>query len=160
MMAQVTRKGRWMPIVLAVSLAVNLGVGAMVAGAAWRHSGERDGARGGEGGPVYMQALPPEARRALRAQLRDLRRGGPSVAQMADVLRAEPFDPAAAARVLEEGRATRRAGLEAGDAAWVVQITAMSAEARRATADRLETLDAQRRARREERRQDRESRQD
>lgn len=140
-MADTGQKRRWMPVVLGLSLALNLAVLAAAGGAAWRHGGEeRGGPRASKGGALYMKALPRETRRAIREQTR----GGPRVAQdageMLAALRQEPFDPAAAAQVLD---AQRDAGLqrrEAATAAWLSEVTAMSAQERNAYADRLEAM--------------------
>ncbi len=69
-MTEALRKRRWMPALLGISLALNLAVVAAVAGAAWRHkSGGHDPVRTAHGAAIYMQALPREARRAMRAQM-------------------------------------------------------------------------------------------
>lgn len=140
-MADTGKKRRWMPVLLGLSLALNLAVLAAVGGAVWRHSGEeRGGPRASKGGALYIQALPRETRRAIREQTR----GGPRMArdggEMLAALRQEPFDPAAAARVLD---AQRDAGLQRREgvtAAWLSEVTAMTAQERAAYADRLEAM--------------------
>lgn len=140
-MAEHKSKRRWMPVVLGLSLALNLAVVAAVAGAAWRHKGEeRDGPRAARGGAIYMQALPREARREVRAQLRSIGREQAGTDAMLGALRQEPFDPAAAVQVLESERDTGLARQTAASALWLEQITAMSAQERLAYADRLEAL--------------------
>lgn len=150
-----TRKRRWMPIVLGLSLALNLAVVAAVAGAAWRHRGDgpRD-VRAARGGAIYMQALPREAREAMRLQMREtgVRRTGSDTADMLAALRQDPFDPAAAVRVLEVERDAGLARQSAAGAAWLAQVTAMSTQERLAFADRLQELAPRRDDRKNERR--------
>lgn len=140
-MAAKTQKRRLMPIVLGLSLAVNLGVLAALAGAAWRHHGDAPrGDRVARGGAIYMQALPREARRALREELREARPARREGSDMLVALRQDPFDPAAVRSVLE---AERQAGLsrqEAATSAWISHITDMTGAERRAYADRLQAL--------------------
>lgn len=140
-MAEQTRKTRWMPIVLGLSLALNLAVFAALAGAAWRHTGDdRKGPRASRGGAVYMQALPREARRAVRETLRGALPARMDQGDMVAALRAEPFDATAAARILEAQRDTSVARQQAASAAWLAHVTRMSAQERDAYADRLEAL--------------------
>ena len=61
-MDQVKQKRRWMPVVLTLSLALNLAVAAALAGAAWRHKEADRGPRVARGGAIYMQALPRSTR--------------------------------------------------------------------------------------------------
>lgn len=140
-MADTGQKKRWMPVVLGLSLALNFAVLAAVGGAVWRHSGEeRGGPRVSKGGALYMQALPRETRRVIREQTR----GGPRIVRdagaMLTALRQEPFDPAAAARVLDAQRSAGLQRREAVTAAWLSEVTAMSAQERAAYADRLEEI--------------------
>lgn len=139
------RKRRWMPVVLALSLAVNVAVVAAVSGAAWRHKGaERDGPRVSRGGAIYMQALPREVRHDLYKRLRATMTERPLTNDMLTALRQEPFDPAAAARVLE---AELEAGLMRQDKAsgeWLTYITGLSGAERNAYADRLQELSERR----------------
>lgn len=149
-MTERTRKRGWMPVVLGISLALNLAVLAAVAGAAWRH---KDAPQVSRGGGVYMQALPREAQRAVRAQLRSaaLQRG--DVSEMLSVLREDPFDPAAAAVVLEVRRDAGLARQNIATAAWLEQVSAMNAQDRSAYADRLEEVLQRRKARWQKRRE-------
>jgi uncharacterized membrane protein len=130
-----------MPVVLGLSLALNLAVLAAVGGAAWRHSGEeRAGPRASKGGTLYIQALPPETRRAIREQMRSGPRPEQDAADMLAVLRQDPFDPAAAARVLDAQRDNGLQRRAAISEAWLSEITAMSAQERGAYADRMEQI--------------------
>lgn len=148
-MAEMGQKRRWMPIVLGLSLALNLAVVAAVGGAAWRHSGaERAGPRAAKGGALYMKALPKEARRAIREQLRGVARPERTSTQMVIALRQEPFDPAAATRVLEMQRDAGAQRQALVSAAWLEQVSAMSAQERSTYADRIEEMAARGAARR------------
>ena len=154
MMTEAVGKRRRMPIVLTLSLAANLAVVAAVSGAAWRHKGEeRGGPPVARGGAIYMQALPREVRHDLHKQLRATMAERPSTEDMLVALRQEPFDPAAAARVLE---AEREAGLlrqDKASGAWLSYITALSVSERNAYADRLQEL-SERRNQRKDRKAD------
>ncbi|WP_298857726.1 periplasmic heavy metal sensor [uncultured Sulfitobacter sp.] len=141
-MADTVKNRRWMPIILGLSLAINLAVVAAVGGAAWRHSGDaRSGLpRASKSGALYMKALPRESRRAIREQMRSGPRPDRSTDQMLAALRSEPFDPEAAVRVLE---LQRDAGLQrqhAATAGWLAEVTAMNAQERAAYADRIEEM--------------------
>lgn len=142
-MADTMKNRRWMPIVLGLSLAINLAVVAAVGGAAWRHNGdERGGPRASKGGgALYIQALPRETRRAIREQLRAT---GPRPSQdngpMLVALRQEPFDAAAAAGVLEAQSDHNAARRTVVTEIWLDKIMAMEREERHVYADRLEAL--------------------
>jgi uncharacterized membrane protein len=140
-----------MPALLGISLALNLAIVAALAGAAWRHkSGGHNPARAAHGAAIYMQALPREARRAMRAQMRGANRMQMDATEMLTALREDPFDPSAAEGVLE---AQRDAGLvRQTDASqlWLERIIAMSSNERNAYADRLQELSERRKARRKE----------
>lgn len=147
-------KRRWMPIVLAISLGLNLAVAAAVAGAAWRHKGPGDGGpRGAKGGgAIYLQALPHEARRAVLANLRSARGPAPDTSLMIEALRQEPFDTKAAARALAARRDRGLARSEAGNAALLGHIATMTAQERAAYADRIEEISERRKAKRQKQR--------
>lgn len=161
-MADAVKKRRWMPIVLGLSLAMNFAVVAAVGGAALRHSGdERSGApRAGKSGALYMSALPRESRRAIREQMRSGPRPERSADQMLVALRSEPFDPQAAARVLET---ERDAGLQrqtAATAAWLGEVSTMTVQERAAYADRIEEMAARGKEWRKDRKNERDERND
>lgn len=147
-MTDVKRKIRWMPVVLGISLALNLAVVAAVAGAAWRHrDGDRGGPRAARGGVIYMQALPREVRHDLYRQLRAGMPERPDTAEMLATLRQEPFDPDAAARILDAQREGGRARQEQASAAWLRHISGLSMLERNAYADRLQQLAERRKSR-------------
>lgn len=141
----VMRRGlRWL---LIGSLALNLGVVGIVAGALL--SG-RDGGGPHRGidlalGP-FARALAEDDRRAV---MRDLRHNGrlqlPSredrrqdLAQLATILRAEPFDPVGMAAILDRQRDRALAGQATTQEVLIARIAAMTPAARVAFADRLE----------------------
>jgi len=148
-MTRMTGKRRIMPIVLGISLALNLAVLAAAGGAAWRFYGADDKGHGrmGKGGPIYMQALPAGERQRLRAQLRDMARGTRSIAPMIDALRAVPFHADAVASALAQQVEAGRARQAVASAALLERITQMDDAARAAYAARLEEISAQRAAR-------------
>jgi len=149
-----------MRVVLAVSLALNLGVAGLVIGSAARdrwddRRAESEGSRG-SGGPrggdaagvitPYAAALPPADRRALGREvmgrvrdegigLRDLRA---SVETLAEALRADPFRPEVVATELARQRTALGRVQEISQEAILARLEAMSVEERRAFADRLE----------------------
>lgn len=140
--------GRGLRIALAVSVALNLAVAGVVAGAVWR--------MGSDGRPVpavrdlgfgpFAGALTDDDRRELRRaflrQAPDMRATRAAMREdMAAVLaalRSDPYDPQALRVALD--RATRRTAerLALGQDLIFDRISAMTPEARRAFADRLE----------------------
>jgi hypothetical protein len=148
-----TRGGRagsaWLRAGLVLSLALNLAIAGVLLGAAL-------GGRPGAAGPPreiardlglgpYLRALPDGERRAIgRAVLRE--REGPSpraalresFAQVLDALRSEPFDAGRVSALLAAQAAAAEQVRQAGQGALVARLEAMTPEARRAYADRLE----------------------
>jgi uncharacterized membrane protein len=152
-------KGRnWMRVALFVSLALNLLVLGVVAGRILS-DGPPDWVRRGGDDPAipYARAFEPDQHAALRRDLRGAfehhRPAGGFLAeyrQALDLLRADPFDPGAFDALLDRQAVGAEARRRAGQAVLSAQIAAMSPEARRAYAARLEAeLDrlAERRAR-------------
>lgn len=138
--------GKGLRIALGVSVAVNLLILGLVAGALLRDGGPRERlVRDLDFGP-FTEALSPEDRDALRrayvARSPDL--GGMRQEMRTDLeaflaaLRAEPFDPAALVRVMEnqQGRMARR--IELGQDLLLERLTAMDGREREAFAERLE----------------------
>ena len=146
------RTGRAIKIVLAVSLALNLAVAGVVAGAALRGRGD-DGpgrhmmARDVNFGP-FTEALTRAQRRGMLSRigddgigLRDMRaqmRGDMDL--VIEALRAMPFDAAAveAALALQSERLSAR--VDTGRKALIGLILAMSVDERAAFTDRLEAV--------------------
>lgn len=143
--------GRW---VLIASLTLNVLALGVLGGVVLRAGPPMMRAMPGDIGlGAYSEALDDADRRALRrsamehlGDLRSLRREGQEdMARLAAALRADPWDEAAvrAALASQKDRLNRRADL-AGDL-LLQRLAAMTPEARRAFADRLEALGARRR---------------
>jgi len=146
------KEGRGWRIALVVSLALNLAVMGATAGWVLRHGIGPHGAHPPHaarmaqmGGPL-THALDAEGRRAVAVQLRgergerEARRAAlrESFAALLDDLRAQPFDPAQLEARLAAQRTQVAGRLEAGHAALVAHLDAMSDSGRAAYADRLE----------------------
>ncbi|HEX9858674.1 MAG TPA: periplasmic heavy metal sensor [Paracoccaceae bacterium] len=139
--------GRWLRLALAASLALNLAVAGVIGGAILKGAREHRSAMVRDlGFGPFTEALGPEDRAALRsaflerapdfrARRRDMRE---DFAAVLAALRAEPFDAAAlgAAMGRQMGRAAEQMAL--GQALMTEHIAAMSPEARKRFADRLE----------------------
>ena len=140
---------RWLWPVLFLSLALNLlivgiVVGAVLQGGDRRKDGDLGPARSLMGEP-FVRALEPEDRRALgrdilsnrdalRENRSDLRR---RVEALLDALRQDTFDRAAVSDLLSEQRQLAVSRQEVGETFLLNRLEAMSAEERRAYADRL-----------------------
>ncbi len=144
---------KWMPVLLSMSLAVNLAVLAAVGAAALRHHGGEDHRRNGASGQaLYLKALPVADRRALRDSLRSIRPAKTEhYPRMLEALRANPFDPELAQQVLASQRSEILSRQDRTSAAWLARVTGMSGPERAAYADRLDDLLALRRTRRDAR---------
>jgi uncharacterized membrane protein len=144
---QTARPGapRWIKIALAVSVALNLAVAGLAAGALLRDGPARGMPRDLSFGP-FTEAFSPEDRRALREAFRDRLPGFRATREAARaefqaliaVLRADPVDPAAlsAALVAISERSAER--LDMGRGLIEARLLQMSAAERQAYADRLE----------------------
>ena len=152
----------WLRITLALSLAANLAVVGLIAGAALSRGGPPFGAGPPGAGPfALVRALPLDERRAL---IRDLRegRGRPDRAErrqrinaLIDLIRAEPFDRDAVQAMLSDQR--DRAAVETGrvEDAVLDRLSAMDPAARAAFAERLAETGRPDRERRDSGREDR-----
>lgn len=138
--------GKGVRIALAISVALNLAVAGLFAGSLLKeHDGPRDVREIGFG--PFSEALSRDDRKALRrallARMPEMRQARQEAGQDAQtllaVLRAEPFDPAQLAAVLEAQRARMAGRFEVGQGLMRDLLVAMTPEARRAFADRLET---------------------
>lgn len=151
----------WLRVVLVLSLAANLAVaggviGALLGGRPGEDTAPREIARELGLGP-YLRALPEGERRALgRTVLREMRAGDApppraalreSFAQVLAALRAEPFDGGRFAALLTAQTEAAERVRQAGQAALIERLDAMTPEARRAYADRLEAALRRRHAR-------------
>lgn len=145
------RRKRLMRLALGLSLALNVMILGALGGAMWRHGGP--GPRGDGDLPglrsyasPYVQALPPEARRDLHEKMRasskahhlDRSARRALYEEMLSALRADPFEPDGAAAVLAaQGEAA--AGVQSvAHGAWLAEVSAMDAAARKAYADKLQ----------------------
>lgn len=138
-------KRRWVPVVLALSLALNLLVVGVAVGTVLRLRGG-DHAKSPPGfGPALYRALPKDDRKAMRGELTGLhKKGSKGRAQdfeaLSQALRATPFDPVAV-QVLLQQQAQATADLQqALQTQWLARVTAMSDEERQAYADRLQEV--------------------
>lgn len=150
--------GRWMRVLLVVSLAVNLAVVGVVAGWALRHGGHHGhhpSRLDMAGGPL-TRALSDEDRRAIGQRMREVwrERGGnragirSSFDALVVDLRAVPFDPDRVAERMREQREGFAARFEMGQQVLIAHLAAMSDADRAAYADRLEARIKDYRARR------------
>lgn len=158
----VRRSPLWMRVLLGVSLALNLAVIGLAAGAALRLFGHGGPPLPPEsfGGAIY-RALEPGDRRELSARVRatveprNSRRE--DAASLVRALRAEPYDAAAVVAVLDAQSAARLGWREALQVAWLDQVASMNASERKAYADRVEAEEQRRlrdRHKKKDRRQD------
>lgn len=140
------RTGRGLRIALGISVALNLAVAGMVAGALLRDGGPKGRmVRDLDFGP-FTEALSADDRAALRRDflqrapdMRDIRRQmGADLQAFLGLLRQEPFDAAALVAVMEnqQGRMARR--IELGQELLAERLAAMTPAERAAFADRLE----------------------
>ncbi|WP_424833161.1 periplasmic heavy metal sensor [Ruegeria sp.] len=138
-------KRRWMPVLLVISLAVNLLVAGMILGTALRFK-DGDRARIPPGfGPALYHALPKSDQKALRGELSAMRskgslRRGEDFGALSVALRSVPFDPNAVVLLLEQQAATTAELQEALHLEWLARVAEMSDEERAAYADRLEDV--------------------
>ena len=138
--------GRGLKIALAVSVALNLAVAGVVAGAWLKDGPGRGTPRDLSFGP-FSEALSPEDRRALRKALIDRAPGfreareaaRAEFAALLDALRASPFDPATVQSALAAIEARNAGRLELGRSLIEARIAQMSEADRLAFADRLES---------------------
>ena len=141
-----TPSGRGLKIALAVSLALNLAVAGLVAGA-WLsdHGPRRDMPRDLSFGP-FTEALSPQDRRALRREFLSRAPEFRAARQEAlaefdrllAALRAEPFDPAALTSALAAIQTRNSDRLELGRSLIETRLLTMEEADRRAFADRLD----------------------
>ncbi|MDM7933394.1 periplasmic heavy metal sensor [Tabrizicola sp.] len=140
-----TPSARGLKIALAISVALNLAVAGMVAGAWLKDGPSRGMPRDLSFGP-FSEALSLEDRRALRKSLIDRAPGFRETRQAAqaefaallDALRASPFDPGAVQSALAAIEARNAGRLELGRGLIEARIAQMSDADRLAFADRLE----------------------
>lgn len=147
--ASAPRVPRWMRIALALSLTLNLLVLGIIGGAALRflRYGPPPAVADVGLGP-YTGALAPEDRKALRESflrqspgLRDSRREArDDLRQMIGLLRAEPWDPAEALSVMSRRTDRTIERIALGQSLFLERLDQMTADQRRALADRIESM--------------------
>lgn len=135
-------------IAFALSVALNLAVLGLVAGAFLRHGGPmmQPGAVADGGFGPLAEALEDDDRRGLRRDflssrpdIREIRKERRAdAARLMAVLRAEPFDPAALQSALAEASRRTADRVAHGQSLLVSRIAAMAPAERAAFADRLE----------------------
>lgn len=139
--------GRGLRIALTLSLALNLLVAGLLAGAMLRDGPAMRSAMVRDlGFGPFSEALTREDRKALRRalidrapELRDERkRRLEELGEILVVLRAEPFDPAGFSTLMDGQRSRMAAQLALGHDLLVAHVTAMTAKERQAFAERLE----------------------
>lgn len=134
----------WLRVLFGLSLAMNLLVLGLAAGAVLRFGGP-----GGMRPPpkslgtALFHELPPEDRRELRSQMQDhgarnaaLRKA--EAEAIGAALRQTPFDPDGVAEVLAGGARQREAWMNSVHSAWLERIGRMSDAERIEFADRLQ----------------------
>ena len=143
--ASVPAASRGVKIALAVSVALNLAVAGLAAGAFLRDGPHRGMPRDMSFGP-FSEALDDADRKSIRQALmermgefREQRQAAKAEFEALLVaLRADPFDPAAMQAALSAIEARNSQRLELGRSLIEARLTEMSPEARKAFADRLE----------------------
>jgi uncharacterized membrane protein len=133
----------WLRILFGVSLALNLLVVGVLAGAWWRFDGGRSHAGPSSIGALVYRELPKAERKELRKQFmkgRDGPRGSrrADMAALLQALRAEPFDGEAVEALLVREQTRRAEHTVAMRDAWLAHVTEMTPEERTAYADRME----------------------
>ena len=135
----------WLKLLLAGSLALNLAIAGLAAGAVLRHKGGKPGPGGPPPsvGSMLFRDLDRDTKDALRSQAQNghgsygERRRAETEAFVA-LLRAEPFNTAPLEQLLE-GNAQKREGFQtAVRKAWLTKLADMSPEDRAEYADRVE----------------------
>lgn len=148
----------WLKLLLAGSLALNLAVIGIAAGAAWRFSGkEKHWQRPPEIGAVIFRELDRDTRKALRQEAGGghgsyVKRRHAEGKAVIEALRSEAFDAAALLAVLQGQAEARHAFHSKVQEAWVNKVAGMTAQERAEFAGRLEERMERRRERWHQRR--------
>ncbi|MGB8812523.1 MAG: periplasmic heavy metal sensor [Paracoccaceae bacterium] len=138
---------KWLRVALGVSLALNLAVAGIVGGAVLKGGRDHHSSMVRDlGFGPFSEALSREDRAALRGaffqRVPDMRANRNAMredfAAVLGALRADPFDPAALTTALERQQGRMADQLAIGQALIADHIAAMTPEARRGFADRLE----------------------
>ncbi len=134
----------WLRVLLGVSLAANLLIVGLAAGAALRFgSTKADRPPPPTGVTIYL-SLPPEDRRALRSKMREVmpapKEREAEVRELARVLALTPFDQAALEEVMQVQSGQRAQFQSAMEAAWLEHVADMDDGTRAHYAERLVEL--------------------
>ncbi|MEP2030991.1 MAG: periplasmic heavy metal sensor [Paracoccaceae bacterium] len=137
---------KWGRVVLVASLALNLLVVGVVAGAMWRFGGDQHDRRGSEFSAPFIRALSHADRRAIGKEMRMMREQAKSgraarnalYEQMSDALRSDPFNMAQVEDLSLRQRSTVNERLTAAQEIWLRHIADMTAQERTEYADRLD----------------------
>lgn len=145
------RPGRGLRIALIASLALNLLFVGLLAGGVMTGAQRHVAPIGGPDLRALWRALPEDDRRAMRARFRDEANEPARIprterrtqvaegeAEMLALLRAETFDAAAFAALLESRRTTMATRAEAAQTAFVARLAELGAAERAAIAERYE----------------------
>lgn len=151
--AAMSRKLR---ILLIVSLALNLLVLGAVAGAIGNHwRGGPHSSRANTHAAPHIRALDPSDRRAIGRAIRKARKSTDAsvgrievYTDMAEAIRATPFNRAAVKALLDRQRQLGTARQDRAESIWLDRMEAMTASDREAYADRLIKVLSRRRHRR------------
>jgi len=146
------RPRRWGRVVLIVSLALNLAVVGVVAGTAFHFGKRGHRAHSDNFAAPYIRALDHLDRMSIREKLHrgpDMMQADQAARretynQMADALRAEPFDPDRIHTLMMQQREGVRSRISAAQDVWLRHVSEMSTQARADYADRLEEVVEQR----------------
>ncbi|KIC39638.1 periplasmic heavy metal sensor [Leisingera sp. ANG-M7] len=134
----------WLKVLLAGSLALNLAVIGIAAGAAWRFSGkDRHWQRPPSVGAMIFRELDHDTRKALRQQAGGdhgsfVQRRRAEGAAVVAALRSEAFDAPALLALMQAQAEERHAFHTKVQQAWVKQLEEMAPQERMNFADRLE----------------------
>ena len=145
----IIQKPRWLwKVIFVLSLALNVAIVGVVIGATWRFqgSGAQMASKVLDSGSIYLRALGKKHRRELGRKMRPA--GGETKNSRAEitqgfeqaiaVLRAEPFDSAAFAKVMQGHSSRAEARMKEARTILLEHLIALSADERWAYADRLE----------------------
>ncbi len=138
---------RFWKVLLGASLALNIAVAGVLAGAFWRHSPEHRSDAGGSRQAMspYFRALEPEQRRAISKQFRAGRDEKSKLAAQTQfeaairLLRQTPFRAAEFDAVMQQQIIGATQRLQRAQSNLSASIIGMSAQERSAYADRLES---------------------
>ncbi|QBF31166.1 periplasmic heavy metal sensor [Thalassococcus sp. S3] len=144
-MSATKRPGRWLRVLLIVSLGANLLFMGAIAGAWARFGGPPEMTPGPpHSGVVFYRELPPETRREMRQSLKRVFAAirGAGIAEAEEIgaaIRSEPFDAERLGAILDEqAHQIFDAQFDIKDV-WLEKVREMSTAERAAYADRVET---------------------